>query len=419
VDRTESSSDPARPSLALLRSLTDEHVLRALMQHRRLTRAELAAETGLSKPTAGESVRRLAAAGLVADTGERTPGGRGRGRVGSYYALAQDIGTALAVSIAPGEVVAERIDAYGDTVGRAAAAIGRPARPEQVTAALEAAAARVQQDARVAVVSAADPVDRVTGRLIHLPDSPFLVGELDPAQILAPYVSGPVTVDNDVNWAARAERDHWAAHAAQAGHDQAGHDQAGHDQAGHDHTGHDHTGTAPGDDFAYLFLGEGLGCAIVSDGQVRRGHSGLAGEVAHLVTVGPDGRAAPFIEVFGQLGLRQPGSTAIDVGRLVAAVTGQAPAAAAARHALGQAVGGVLAAIVALSDPRAVVIGGPWGSQPAVLRAIVAAAGHLPRPVPVRGARLTGHPSLAGARTDALTRLRAGIIHASTRNQDS
>ncbi|HEU5390097.1 MAG TPA: ROK family transcriptional regulator [Streptosporangiaceae bacterium] len=388
--------EPAKPSLDLLRSLTDEHVLRALMQHRRLTRAELAAETGLSKPTAGESVRRLAAAGLVADTGERTPGGRGRGRVGSYYALAQDIGTALAVSIAPGEVVAERIDAYGDTVGRAEAAIGRPARPEQVTAALEGAAARVQQDARVAVVSAADPVDRVTGRLIHLPDSPFLVGELDPAQILAPYVSGPVIVDNDVNWAAQAERDHWATHAAHAAH-------AAHDQAE----------TAPGDDFAYLFLGEGLGCAIVSDGQVRRGHSGLAGEVAHLVTAGPDGRAAPFIEVFGQLGLRQPGSTAIDVDRLVAAVTGQAPQAAATRHALGQAVGGVLAAVVALTDPQAVVIGGPWGSQPAVLRTIMTAAGRLPRPVPVRGARLAGHPSLAGARTDALTRLRTGIIHAS------
>ena len=41
------------------------------MQHRRLTRAELAAETGISKPTVGESVRRLTEAGLVADTGER------------------------------------------------------------------------------------------------------------------------------------------------------------------------------------------------------------------------------------------------------------------------------------------------------------------------------------------------------------
>ena len=53
------SADPARPSLELLRSLTDEHVLRALMRRPRLTRAELAAETGISKPTVGESVRRL------------------------------------------------------------------------------------------------------------------------------------------------------------------------------------------------------------------------------------------------------------------------------------------------------------------------------------------------------------------------
>src|ERR1700704_1636258 len=95
------SADPARPSLELLRSLTDEHVLRALMRRPRLTRAELAAETGISKPTVGESVRRLVGAGLVADTGQRTAGGRGRGRVGSYYALAGRTGVALAVSIAP------------------------------------------------------------------------------------------------------------------------------------------------------------------------------------------------------------------------------------------------------------------------------------------------------------------------------
>jgi predicted NBD/HSP70 family sugar kinase len=379
VDPAKPPSDPAKPSLDLLRSLSDEHVLRALMRHRRLTRAELAIETGLSKPTAGESVRRLTEAGLVADTGERTPGGRGRGRVGSYYALAPGAGTALAVSIAPEGVVAERIDAYGDTVGRAAVKIGRPAEPAQVTAALRAAAARLEQDARLAVVSAADPVDRATGRMIHLPDAPFGVGELDPVRILAPYVAGPVTVDNDVNWAARAERDH--------------------------------AGTA--DDFAYLFLGEGLGCAIVSDGQVRRGHNGLAGEVAHLVTAGPDGRAAPFIEVFGQLGLRRPGSTAIDPERLVAAVTGPEPTASATRHALGQAVSGVLAAIVALADPQAVIIGGSWGSHPVILGTIVTAAERLLRPVPVRGAGLTGNPSFAGARTNALTRLRAAIIGAS------
>ena len=105
--------EPAKPKLDLLRSLTDEHVLRALMRQRQLTRAALAAGTGISKPTVSDSVRRLTEAGFVADTGERTAGGRGRGRVGSYYALADGIGTALAVSIAPEGIVAELIDSHG------------------------------------------------------------------------------------------------------------------------------------------------------------------------------------------------------------------------------------------------------------------------------------------------------------------
>jgi len=101
--------------LAVVSARTDDHVLRALMRHRRLTRAELATEVGISKPTAGESVRRLAGRGLVADTGERTPGGRGRGRVGSYYSLSSSVGVALAVTIAAEGVTAECVDVYGDT----------------------------------------------------------------------------------------------------------------------------------------------------------------------------------------------------------------------------------------------------------------------------------------------------------------
>ena len=375
--------DPAKPSLELLRSLTDEHVLRALMRHRRLTRAELAAETGISKPTVGESVRRLTGTGAVADTGERTPGGRGRGRVGSYYALASDAGVALAVSIAPGGIVAECVDAYGDTVSRAERPLDRPARPDDVAVALQAAAAAARQGAglppRLAVVSAADPVDRRTGRLIHLPDAPFLLGELDPAAVLAPEVDGPVTVDNDVNWAARAEREH--------------------------------AGDAL-DDFAYLFLGEGLGCAIVSDGEVRRGHGGLAGEIAHMITAGPRGRAVSFIEVFGQLGLRQAGVTAIDVDRLLAAVTGPRVPATATRRALGRAIAGVLAAVLSLADPEQIVVGGPWGHDPVILDLVAAAAAGLPRPALVRAAGLTAEPSLAGARFEALSRLRSAILAA-------
>ncbi|MEU7874465.1 ROK family transcriptional regulator [Dactylosporangium sp. NPDC049140] len=386
------------PSLELVRSLTDERVLRALMRHRRLTRAELAAETGISKPTAGESVRRLEERGLVADTGERTPGGRGRGRVGSYYALSAAAGTALAVSIGPAGITGELVDAYGETVARTERPLGRPASPAEVAAALASVAATLssavssaaasavssaaapaggasaERRPRLAVVSAADPVDRATGQLVHLPDSPFLVGELDPVAVLAPHVAGPVTVDNDVNWAARAEREH------------------------------------AGDDFAYLYLGEGLGCAVVGGGEVARGRGGLAGEIAHLLTIGPHGRAVPFIEVFGRMGVRRPDSTAIDPDALLAATAAPAPLAAANRRAVGLAVAGVVAAIVALADPGLVVVGGPWG--PALLGAVRAAVAELPRTVPVEAAVLRREPALTGARRDALDRLRDALVAA-------
>jgi hypothetical protein len=39
------------------------------------------------------------------------------------------------------------------------------------------------------------------------------------------------------------------------------------------------------------FLDERLGSAIISDGALRDGHTGLAGEIAHLVTAGPQDQA--------------------------------------------------------------------------------------------------------------------------------
>jgi predicted NBD/HSP70 family sugar kinase len=220
-------------------------------------------------------------------------------------------------------------------------------------------------------------VDRTTGRLVQLPDAPFLIGDLDPVDLLAPHVDGPVTVDNDVNWACRAERDH--------------------------------AGT-PLDDFAYLYLGEGLGCALVSDGEVRRGGTGLAGEVAHLVVTGPHERAMPFIDVFDALGLRRPGSTAIDVDRLLGAATEPTPQAGATRGILGDAISSVLAAIVALTDPTTIVIGGTWGTHPAILDTIRTTFTDRPRHVPVRAATVTAEPALAGARADALNRLRSAVV---------
>jgi predicted NBD/HSP70 family sugar kinase len=92
--------------------------------------------------------------------------------------------------------------------------------------------------------------------------------------------------------------------------------------------------------------------------------------------------------------------------------TGQDDQAIRTRDALGQAVSGVLAAIVALADPGLVIIGGSWGRHPAVMEAVSSAFARLPRHVPVRAAGLTDQASLAGARSDTVGRLRSAIVAA-------
>jgi predicted NBD/HSP70 family sugar kinase len=355
---------PTKPSLELLRSLSDEHVLRALMAQRRATRAEIALATGLSKPTVSASVRRLSDAGVVADTGERTTG---RGRIGTYYGLPATAGCALVVSIAPEGIVAEAVDVYGEVVARSRAdAPGAPHVARRLHRVAGDVAERSAGPVRLAVVSAADPVDRETGQLVELPDAPFLVGALDAPAVLADLVDGPVTVDNDVNWAARAEHHH--------------------------------------DDFVYVYLGEGVGAAVVSDGEVRRGHAGLAGEIAHVLTVGPRGEAMRLTDVFDALGLRRPGSTAIDVPALLRAVERDDTAD------LARAIAGLLSATVALADPAVVLLGGPWGRDPNVLAAVAREFAQAPRPVPVQAAAIDHEPSLAGARDAALQQLRDAVV---------
>jgi predicted NBD/HSP70 family sugar kinase len=370
-----------KPSLALLRSLSDEAVLRALMDSPRLTRAELAVATGLSKPTAAEAIRRLEEAGLVHDTGERTSG---RGGVGTYYALSDNVGLALAVSVAPDGIVAETVSASGAVRHRVVEPLLRPATPQSVTRRLKKAAQEALQgldaeSVRVAVVAAADPVDRATGALVQLPDAPFLLGAMSPAAALQPVVSGPVLVDNDVNWAARAERE----------------------------VRQREYGTEL-NDFVYLHLGEGLGCAVVTDSEVRRGHRGLAGEIAHVLVPGPSGRPVSFITVFAQLGLRHAGSTAIDVATVRDQLA--APGGRQLARTLAVAICGVLTAATALCDPQIVVIGGPWGTADRMIEAIQRAFAQQPRTVPIQPALAADEPSLAGARASAIAKLRTDII---------
>ena len=116
----------------------------------------------------------------------------------------------------------------------------------------------------------------------------------------------------------------------------------------------------------------------------------------------------PLTEVFAALGLRRPGSTAIDVDALPAVVPPPRPTTAGA---LADAVSGVCLAAIAFGDPQLLVLGGPWGRLPAFVELIRGGPTAGRAPGPHRGlARSEGSPELVGARLRAVELLRSAIV---------
>ncbi|MEV6239245.1 hypothetical protein [Lentzea sp. NPDC051838] len=76
---------------------------------------------------------------------------------------------------------------------------------------------------------------------------------------------------------------------------------------------------------------------------------------------------------------------------------------------VARAIGGVVTALVTLTDPQVVVLGGPWG--PSALDAVVTACDRLPRHVVVAAASVSS-PSFVGAQAHALEQLRAALVSA-------
>lgn len=327
---TITASEPERPTAEMLRRLTDRRVFEQLLSAESLTRAEIAARTGISKPTISESVRRLTDAGLVVQSGRQVGS---RGRAGTYYRLGTDHAAALTVSIGPDGVVADTFDLKDRPLAHAERPVLAPVGWADLQPILRAAVAAVREQTAAAVrscvVSMAGPVDRRTGQLAASAYSPFLVGGFAPREVLRD-VAPVVEVDNDVNWAALAERE---------------------------------CGNATDlDDFTLCYLGEGIGGAVVIDGHVVRGSRGLAGELAHVRTTGPGGRSSTLFECFAAWDLLVPGSEAIDVGRVRTVLEGRSAADRRRAGEIARAVAGAISSVVALLDPRGVLVGGPWGS---------------------------------------------------------
>lgn len=320
-----------RGTPAWLRATNNLTAMTLLLEHGPLTRNRLGELSGLSKPTAAQMVSRLEDAGLIKVAGE-VSGGRGPNAVS--YAVRADRLVGVAIDVTSTAVHSCIVDATGTshTVAiREFSGTEKRSAVGDVQHAIDAAcdAAGVAVDAvglvcigvQAAVAQRADEIS-FTDTLPGWPSTGIrrhLEAELGVA----------VTIDNDANLAAVAER------AAGSAEDV--------------------------DGFALLWLGEGLGLAIDVSGQVYRGASGGAGEIGYLAVPSEaaslDPEASDLTALFGADAWR----------RLQAEAGPRALDEFATRVALG------LVPVLAVLDPERIVLGGPIGIEGgAALAALVA-----------------------------------------------
>ncbi|MET7680941.1 ROK family transcriptional regulator [Streptomyces sp. NPDC005423] len=378
---------PASPSTA--RAINDRLALRLLQQQGPLTASQLKQLTGLSRPTVADLVERLTEAGLIETAGEsgaqrRGPNARLYGIVADRAHLAAlDIrteGVSVAVSDLLGRVLAEAsLPIGGDTdtgpaVEQAVALVERAAKEAGAGGAPPRELVRGWGRLHTVGVGAPGLVDPATGELRDTTGLPEWHRRLV-AALQERLPEARVVVENETNLAALAEQREGAARDR--------------------------------DTFVLLWLGAGVGAAVVLDGALRRGASGGAGEIGFLPVPGTTGLpsatdcaggfhslvgSAAIVQLAYANGLSAPaGATAAQLVRTAVTDAGR-PGAEAFLDALADRLALGVSSVVALLDPGCVVLGGEAGQ---------AGGDELARRVAARVARMSPlsaevRPSLLG-----------------------
>jgi predicted NBD/HSP70 family sugar kinase len=324
-----------------LRGLNLQRVLAVAMDRpTSFTRAELIAETGLSAPTVGSLVAELVRLGLVLDRGSGPSSGGRRPLRAEFnarygYVAGIDLGparTRLAVADLRGERVAHRLLPTPSHLGPAALL-------SRVAASLRALMKEAGVPARRLVAVGAAAPGAVDPRSGTVSMAPNLHGwsKVPMRDLLQGALGAPVVVENDVNLALLGE--YWRGAAR----------------------GHENC--------AFVFVGTGIGAAILIDGHVHRGHHSMAGEIA-MMCLGPQ-----YVDVdFGSRGCletlagmealaaRWPRAPRADPDQWVAALMEAAQDGDAQARRAVQETARLIAIAVAnvgtVVDPSLIVLGG-------------------------------------------------------------
>ncbi|MEV3861643.1 ROK family transcriptional regulator [Streptomyces sp. NPDC050095] len=332
---------PASPSTA--RAINDRLALRFLQEEGPLTAGQLKDLTGLSRPTVADLVERLTASGLVAVVGEA--GAQRRGPNAKLYGIVADRAHLAALDVRTEGVRLVVADLLGKVLAQAAL----PIEPgEQTGAAVDRAVALLERTAKEAGaerlhtvgVGAPGLIDPASGELRDSSGLPEWHRRLVAA--LQERLPARVLVENETNLAALAEQRDGA--------------------------------TRDRDTFVLLWLGLGIGAAVVLDGRLRRGASGGTGEVGFLPVPGTDSLpsatdcgggyhslagSGAILQLAVAHGLVEPGEPVERAAEVVRdAVTS---GAAGFLDALADRVVLGVAAVVAVLDPGCVVLAGEVG----------------------------------------------------------
>ncbi|OPF79449.1 ROK family transcriptional regulator [Streptomyces antioxidans] len=281
----------ASPSTA--RAINDRLALQLLKERGPLTAGELKSLTGLSRPTIADLVERLMQTGLVAVVGES--GAERRGPNARVYGIVADSAHVAGVDVRTDRVAVCVADLLGRTVAEESLPVAPDMDPAHTVAAAVALVERAAERAGAARlhhigIGAPGLIDPATGELNSPGGLPSWHREL--ATALHGGLAGPVLLENEVNLAAVAEQRLGAVRDR--------------------------------DTFVLLWLGHGIGAAVVLDRKLRRGASGGTGEIG-------------FLPVPGTVGL--PSATGCD-GGFHSLVGSAAVCELARRHGLEAAAGG-------------------------------------------------------------------------------